>query len=570
MSQACGIPTVPELLEQVYSSEDAAVISAGIAELVAAYASRLDDVDRPTGLSEQDVMLITYGDTLNEPGTPPLEVFDRFYRARLGDIFRLVHILPFHPFTSDDGFSVVDFFAVRDDLGDWEDVRAIGRDCRLMADAVINHVSSRSHWFQSYLDGDRDFEDFFLDVDPAADLSSVVRPRTSPLLTDYKDASGTVRHVWTTFSADQVDLNYANPKVFLAVVEVLFYLICQGARLLRLDAVTFLWKQPGTTSANMSETHALIKVLRAAIGQLSDDVIVITETNVPHRENIAYFGNGHDEAHMVYNFALPPLVAHSFIRGDSTRLSDWAESLTLPSDEVCFLNFSASHDGVGVRPVEEILDAGELEALVAAARGAGGQVSYRSIAGEDRPYELNCTYLDLISAPGEPEATSAARFIASQAIVLAMPGVPAVYIQSLLGNRNDLAGIAETGRARSINRTRHDVATIVADLDDPTTLRARVFDGIRRLIRARQGEAAFAPSAAFDILRPDPRVFAIRRIAAAEVVIALVNLTGEALNVAVSHGASGVDVLTNDRIDLGDVALDGYAVRWVRLAARPG
>ncbi len=568
MNQPCGSLSVPELLERVYSSDDAAVVTAGIEGLIADYAARLDTVNRPAGLSERDVMLITYGDTLNDADTAPLEVLHRFYTERLKDGFRLMHILPFHPFTSDDGFSVVDFYAVREDLGEWGDIRALASDCRLMADAVINHVSSESHWFRSYLLGEAGYEGFFLDVDPAADLSDVVRPRTSPLLTMFQDAAGRDRHIWTTFSADQVDLNYANPKVLLAVIEVLFFLISQGARLLRLDAVTFLWKEPGTSSANMAETHALIKVMRAAVERLCEDVVVITETNVPHRENIAYFGNGRDEAHMVYNFALPPLLAHSFVNGDSKRLSDWAASLALPGPEVCFLNFSASHDGVGVRPVEEILKAGELDSLVAAAEMAGGQVSCRSIAGEDRPYELNCTFLDLISKPGDPDSKVAARFIASQAIVLAMPGVPAIYIQSLIGSRNDLAGVEATGRARSINRQRHDLVDVEAAIDDATTLRSMVFHGIFRLIEARGAEPAFAPSAGFEVLYPDPRVFAVRRFAEGSDhdIVAVANLTDADLVLELAEQGEGFDVLASETQALSAVPLEAFGVRWLRVA----
>lgn len=567
MKQPSGILSVPELLERVYGSDAAAVVTAGIERLVADYAPRLDIVDRPSGLSERDVMLITYGDTLNRAGTAPLEVLHRFYSERIEDAFRLMHILPFHPFTSDDGFSVVDFFAVREDLGDWDDIRALAADCRLMADAVINHVSSESHWFRSYLDDEAGYEDFFLDVDPAADLSDVVRPRTSPLLTTFRDVAGRDRQIWTTFSADQVDLNYANPKVLLAVIEVLFFLISQGVRLLRLDAVTFLWKKPGTSSANMAETHTLIKVIRAAVERLCEDVIVITETNVPHRENMAYFGNGRDEAHMVYNFALPPLLAHSFVAGDSTRLSDWAASLTLPGSEVCFLNFSASHDGVGVRPVEEILGAGEVESLVAAAKAAGGQVSYRSIAGESRPYEINCTFLDLVSKPGEPDSKVAARFVASQAIVLAMPGVPAIYIQSLIGSRNDLAGVEATGRARSINRQRHELSAVEAAIDDATTLGWQVFHGILRLIDARGSEPAFAPSADFEVLFPDSRVFAIRRHADGleHDIVALANLTDAELVLELAEQGEGFDILAGETQALSAVSLDAFGVRWLRV-----
>lgn len=550
-------------LDEIYGSAAAVNLIRDIDELLEKYRDSVAD-DGKT-LTERDVLLITYGDTLNEKGTPPLRVLHRFVREYLDGVFELVHILPFHPFTSDDGFAVVDYYAIREDLGDWQDVRNLADDCRVMADAVVNHMSSEAHWFKGFLAGDPEFAEFFAECDPDIDLSAVVRPRTTPLLTPFTDGEGNVRHVWTTFSADQVDLNFRNPRVLVRVLDVLFNLIKNGASLLRLDAVTFLWKQPGTPSANMRETHLFIKIMRSAIEMLSEDVIAITETNVPHRENIAYFGDGHDEAHMVYNFALPPLVAHSFVSGDSTRLTSWASSLELPSDEVCFLNFSASHDGVGVRPVEEILQAGELKGLVDATRAADGRVSSRTMSdGRERPYELNCTYLDLISRPDDDTATRVRRFIASQSIVLAMPGVPAVYIQSLLGTRNDFALLEKTGRARSINRSQHDYSTIIAELADPDTLRARVFDGITAMIRKRRGEPAFGPYEPFEVRDYGRSVFAIRRGSGTCAVCCLTNVTSTPAEVDISRTDAGIDILTGERVAAGRRDLAPYEVRWVR------
>ena len=516
------------------------------------------------GLSEKDVLLITYGDTLKENATPPLRVLHRFYNDYLGDVFSAVHILPFHPYSSDDGFSVIDYHAVRDDLGTWADIESLAGDCRLMADAVVNHMSSQSPWFRRFLEGDEAFAEFFFEGDPSADLSAVVRPRTSPLLTRFTDADGQDRHVWTTFSADQVDLNYRNPAVLVAIIDVLYHLVSKGARLLRLDAVTFLWKQPGTSSANLEETHLLIKIMRAAVSMLRDDVVVITETNVPHRENVAYFGDGHDEAHMVYNFALPPLLAYSFINGNSRHLGEWASKLELPSDEVCFLNFSSSHDGVGVRPVEEILDEHELQSLVNAATAAQGRVSSRTLeGGKERPYELNCTYIDLISSPGDDDETRSARFVASQAIVLAMPGVPAIYIQSLLGTRNDLNLVAETGRARSINRSQHDYGEITNALSDPGRLEAKVFDRLTTMLRHRRRHAAFSPYAPFEVLNLGEQVFALRRgdDKAGATILCIVNLSGGDTSVEIP--AAGTDALTGERVAAGECELKPFAVRWL-------
>lgn len=555
-----------EHLSLLYAEEVAADVSDRIASLLSRYRKVVERSEQ-TVLSECDVMLITYGDTLVDNGMPPLQVLHRFYREYLNEFVGLVHILPFHPYSSDDGFAVIDYYDVRDELGGWGDIQQLSMDCRVMADAVINHVSSESGWFRGFLAGRVEYAEFFVECDPAVDLSDVVRPRTSPLLTAYTDANGSERHIWTTFSADQVDLNYRNPDVLLAVLEVLFFLIRQGARLLRLDAVTYLWKEAGTTCANLPETHAIIKIIRGAVAALCPGVMIVTETNVLHRENVAYFGDGQDEAHMVYNFALPPLIAHSLIQGDSRRLSAWASDLRMPSEEVCLLNFSASHDGIGVRPVEEILSEHELLALIDAATAIGGSVSYRTIDGEDRPYELNCTFLDLISTPGEDDEITAARFVASQAIALAMPGVPAIYIHSLLGTRNDHSWVELTGRARSINRSRLDYAA-VQDALRGDGLPLRIFRAMRRLIVARRNEPAFNPYGDFRILELGDEVFAIRRWLSGhgQDVVAIVNLTPNDVTITIDQTICGTDVLNGQDIRPGEIALASYAVLWIRCA----
>ena len=538
----------------------------GIDELLARYRAVRSHSTQSQLLDESDVLLITYADTLVTDVEPPLRVLRRFYEDYLEDVFGLLHILPFHPYSSDDGFSVIDYHAVRNDLGDWGDLSELAGVCRLMADAVINHTSSESRWFLRFLEGDPAYAEFYVEASPGTDLSSVVRPRTTPLLTVFQDGNGNDRHVWTTFSADQVDLDYRNPEVLLAVLDVLFFLVEKGARLLRLDAVTFLWKEPGTTSANLEETHRLIKIMRAAISMLRDDVVIITETNVPHRENIAYFGDGHDEAQMVYNFALPPLLAHSFITGDSSHLSEWARTLGLPSDEVCFLNFSASHDGVGMRPVEEILDDEERQTLVRASLAAGGKVSSRTAAdGREHPYELNCTYLDLISSSEDDVSTLVDRFVASQAIVLAMPGVPAVYIQSLLGTRNDVDRARETGRARSINRSEHVYADVKRMLADPQTLTARVFGRLTALIRLRRQQPAFDPYAAFEVPDMGTEVFALRRgeERTGASILCITNLTGKGVSVDIPAAAAGKDLVSGEAIAAGQHEMAPYAVCWI-------
>jgi sucrose phosphorylase len=162
---------------------------------------------------------------------------------------------------------------------------------------------------------------------------------------------------------------------------------------------------------------------------VAPDVVIITETNVPHAENISYFGNGRDEAQLVYNFTLPPLLFYSFVKEDSTILSRWARDLHLPSSQNTFFNFTASHDGIGVRPLEGILPPEELQALIEIVNANGGKVSYKQNPdGTESPYELNITYVDAILA--DQNSTRADKFLASQAIQYVLPGVPATYILS--------------------------------------------------------------------------------------------------------------------------------------------
>ena len=554
-----------QYLRRLYGDELAPDISARIDALRVKYGdTHASGVN--ARLSEKDVLLITYGDTFTERGVVPLKVLRRFFKEYLQGVFELVHVLPFHPYSSDDGFSVIDYFGVRDGLGNWSDIGDLSEDCRVMADAVINHMSCQSEWFTKFLDGAPEFADFFVECDPDVDVSTVVRPRTSPLLTRFEDREGGEHHVWTTFSADQVDLNFRNPEVLVAIIDVLFFIISKGVRLLRLDAVTFLWKETGTSSTNLPETHLLIKILRHAIGVFCEDVIVVTETNVPHRENVAYFGDGNDEAHMVYNFALPPLTAYSFIVGDGRRLSEWAGQLSTPSDQVCFLNFLASHDGIGVRPVEEILTDDEIQQLIDATIAANGLVSSRTLAdGAEYPYELNCTFLDLISKDSDEILTTVARFIAAQAIVLVMPGVPAIYIQSLLGTRNDLQRVTQTGRARSINRSQHDFSDIAAKLSDDSSLESRIYSAITVLINVRRGQPAFNPYASFRVLDLGRQVFAIRRgdAGAGDSISCIMNLAAEHVAISVDDETAGTDLLSGDVLDIGQHELSPYAVRWL-------
>jgi len=520
-------------------------------------------------LDEATSVLITYADQVRSADEPPLRTLRRLLDGPLADTTSAVHLLPFYPATSDDGFSVADYLTVDPQLGDWDDVAALAAGRDLMFDAVINHTSVAHPWFRGFLAGDPAFRDRYVTADPGDDLSATVRPRATPLLTPFETHDG-VRHVWTTFSADQVDLNYQRPETLAAVLDVLLTYVERGARLLRLDAITYLWKEPGTSCVHLPQTHEVIRLIRTALEACSPGVVIVSETNVPHAENVAYFGNGRDEAQMVYNFALPPLTLHALATGDARVLRDWARGLENPSDEATYFNFLASHDGIGVRPVEGLLTRAQVEALAERVRARGGLVSVKSdVGGGESPYELNVSLFDALGDPGAPDEDGVRRLLAAHALMLALPGVPGIYVHSLLGSRNDREALAATGRARSINRGRFELAALAAQLADPGHRRRRVLDGMRGLLRVRGGHPAFHPQAPARWPEAPPSVAAVVREAAGGELLALHNLgaAGVAVDVGALLGrrwpARARDLLTGDAVPTAAIALGGHAFRWI-------
>ena len=396
-------------------------------------------------------------------------------------------------------------------------------------------------------------------------ISMVTRPRSLPLLTEYKKEDGSRVHLWTTFSADQIDFNYKSIDVLEKMMEVLFIYVEYGARILRLDAIAYLWKEIGTSCIHLPQTHDMVKLFRAALNVVAPDVIILTETNVPHQENISYFGNGRDEAQMVYNFTLPPLLFYTFVKQDARLLSEWASGLELASDTTTFFNFTASHDGIGVRPLEGILPPDELVALIDIVRSGGGHVSFKSNPdGTESPYELNITYVDAILAA--KASTSYKKFLASQAIQYALPGIPATYIHSLLGSRNWYEGVNLTGRPRSINRERLATSRVEAELRDSSSFRSKIFFPYRHLIQTRKKQKTFHPNADFDIIYVDPRLFVIKRMVADQALFAITNVSSQPVRTKLTDSDAldkMIDVLTGDAIDTHTIHLEPYHYVWL-------
>lgn len=529
---------VCSLLSLLYGEELGQRVCQQVIALVDSYREKIPTPKR-AGLDQRDAILIAYADQVREAGRAPLETMAGFCARYLTGAVSGVHVLPFYPWSSDDGFSVVDYRAVKAEYGSWEDLAALGREFRLMFDAVINHISVESEWFQGFLSGDPKYQGYFIVVEGDPDLSQVVRPRALPLLT-YFDTPEGQKSVWTTFSTDQVDLNYQNPAVLLEIVDLLLYYIWRGADFIRLDAIAYLWKEIGTASIHLPQTHVIIQLFRATLDEVAPHVHLITETNVPHEDNLSYFGDGTNEAQMVYNFSLPPLVLHALQAGSAQTLSEWAAGLALPSDRVTFFNFLASHDGIGLNPLRGILPESEIAALVYMVQAHGGLVSYKSNPdGTQSPYELNVNYFDALNDPGsdEPMELQVDRFLAAHAILLALRGVPGIYFHSLFGSRGWPEGVRETGRSRTINRQKLELHQLESELADPDSRRARVFQRLAHLLRVRGTQPAFHPHGGQRVLQRDPSIFSLVRAAPGngDKVLCLQNMTSQTQQIQIDH-----------------------------------
>ncbi|MEC9389640.1 MAG: alpha-amylase family glycosyl hydrolase [Myxococcota bacterium] len=567
---------VRSLLSAVY---DDAVVD----DLVERIERRLSRVESKSGRGAQwsasDVVLIAYPDAIREEGVAPLTSLRRFLHDYMNGLIGQVHLLPFFPYTSDDGFSVSDYRAVDPQHGKWADIEALSEDVDLVFDLVINHASASHGLFQQFLRDEPPGNGYFLTADASADVAGVTRPRASPLLQPYETVAGT-RHVWCTFSRDQVDWDFANPDVLFEFVDVFVSYIERGAAWMRVDAVAYLWKELGTSCVHRPQTHAIVKLLRAVAEAVAPDFKILTETNVPLAENLSYFGDG-DEAHIVYNFSLPPILLHALMTQDTSALTTWCQSLPSLPAGCTLLNFVASHDGVGLRPAEGILTTEQLNDLVDCVRRFGGRLTQRTRPdGSLSPYEANIALFDACQGTvAGPDEWQVERFLVSQAVMLSMAGVPALYYNTLLAAPNDHRGMEQTGRNRTINRTKWERSVIDERYADPAGASGRVLRVIRDMLRVRKQQAGFHPEASQACLGADSRVFAVRRTSqkGSQQLLCLANLSAE--TVVLSRSALELDegaslevlfALGSVTIDTDGLAFPPYAVAWCSVESPNG
>ena len=499
-------PVTNTLYERVTQHLDAIYADTPVAQSTAELAHALvrlmrlapfEELHAPGGnhWDERDVVMITYGDSLLAEDEKPLVTLRRFLDEYTQGVVSAVHVLPFYPWSSDDGFSVLDYSSVNEALGSWSDINALAQGYDLMADLVINHCSSRSLWFENFLKNEEPGRGYFVTADPGDDHSAVVRPRTSELLRAVEAIDGE-RHVWCTFSHDQVDLDFRNPEVLRQFVSIVRQYLDEGVRIFRLDAVAFLWKVPGTSCLNLDQTHEIVRLLRTLVEHAREDAVLVTETNIPNRENLSYFGNA-NEAHWVYNFSLPPLLLHTLVSGDCSYLKQWLMSMPPARNGTAYFNFIASHDGIGLRPAEGLLSDEEMERLISTMQRFGGHVSYRALeGGAQKPYEINISLYDALQGTLQgADQWGEDRFICAHAIMFALEGIPGVYLHSLLGTRNDYARVENSGHFRAINRHQWDFGILSQQLDDAHSHHGRLFARLTALLQLRAAQPAFHPNA---------------------------------------------------------------------------
>ncbi|MEX0648704.1 MAG: sugar phosphorylase [Balneolaceae bacterium] len=526
--------------------------------------------------THEDVILITYADMVQPKTGEPVSKLCKqheFLTQKVKGLISTIHILPFFPSSSDDGFSVVDYKRVDERHGGWDDIEDISKNFRLMADLVMNHTSRYSNWFKNYLDDISPYDDYFIEVEPGTDVSAIVRPRSSPVLTPVHTKAGE-KFVWTTFSDDQIDVNFATIDVLFEYIDIFFYYLSKGLSVIRLDAVAFIWKKLGTTSIHLKQTHEIVKLIRTLVDTYAPGATIITETNVPHKENISYFGDG-DETHMVYQFSLPPLLLHALVTENSTYLTNWVASLKPLPKNCTYFNFTASHDGIGVRPLEGLVPEREFNELIESIRRKGGFVSEKKNPdGSQSPYELNITYFDAFGGANGSQSLQEKKYLCSQILCMSLKGVPGLYFHNLTATRNNLAGVSVKGKYRTINRKKWDYEELMEELSDPDSTTYRIFNHMKDIISVRKKHPAFHPFGRQKVYHISVNLFCIERTdpGRTEKILVIANVTKVSRplenidELPLSEEKSYNDILSGKECIInGRAELSPYSVVWIKV-----
>ena len=521
--------------------------------------------------SEKDFLLITYADSIKKNNQKNFTTLNSFLKKYCKE-FSYIHILPFFPFSSDDGFAVEDYKKIKIEHGSWKDLKKITKTFDIMVDLVINHCSSKNKLFKNFLEDKNPGKNFFINSEKKFPKSNkIVRPRSSDLSKKVL-VNGKNTYVWCTFGHDQVDFDFRNPNVLLYFFEIIKFYLDQDIKALRLDAVAFLWKELGTRCINLPQTHNIIRLIRLIIDRFYNKTLVITETNIPSHENLTYFGNN-NEAHCIYNFSLAPLLIHAVVSGNSFYLKKWSRGMPPAQENNSYLNFLSTHDGIGMRPVEGILPENEIQKYFNFFKKQGGLFSYRTNAGKKSVYEVNITLLEAFKeCYNGKDKFVLERFILAHTILFSMEGIPAIYIQNYLGSKNDNAKVKKTNSFRSINRRNWNFDSLVKIFKNKSNINSKILHSLNRLMVLRKKQIAFHPNATQFTLQLGDIFFGIWRqsIDRSQSIFCISNLTNvkqkiSLLDINLISTNNWFDILSNKKIkNIGDELLfKPYQTFWI-------
>jgi sucrose phosphorylase len=485
------------------------------------------------------VQLICYADRLG--GT--LQGLRELLAGPFAGLFGGVHVLPFfHPIDgADAGFDPIDHTQVDPRLGSWKDVQALAGDVEVMADVIVNHVSSRSPQFQDFSARGKasPFDGMFLTLDAVfpggateRELLAIYRPRPGLPFTSMTLADGSRRVLWTTFTAEQVDIDVQHPEGARYLDSILAILAKSGVRIIRLDAVGYAIKRAGQSCFMMPETFAFIRDFSARAAAQGLEVLVEIHSHYEQQLRIA------SQVDRVYDFALPPLVLHAFFKGTARHLKHW-----IAIRPVNALTVLDTHDGIGV--IDAAADAADpaahpgllpdadIDSLVETIHRNSHGESLRATgaaASNLDLYQVNCTFHDAM-------ARDDLRYLLARAIQFFLPGIPQVYYVGLLAGRNDMELLARTHTGRDINR-RHYTR---GDIDE--AMRRPVVQDLFALMKLRNTHPAFGGD--FAMLESNEQSLVLRWSAGAEVATLHVDLASGEHRITCSGKVAGKFQLLN-------------------------
>ena len=541
------------IYKTIFSKKDISYFESEIIHLINNFNEK--NPKKKKSISEKTTLVICYGDSVYSEKKKSIRVFQSFFQKKLKNYFNTIHFLPFYPSSSDSGFAVKDHYKVDNKLGNWLDIKSISKSTNVMADMVINHSSARGLWFKNFLKKKEPGKDYFLTVDNKFDTSKVIRPRDHTLLKKIKIFNQS-DYLWRTFSPDQIDLNFRNPSVLIQFIKIMIHLINNGVTIFRLDAIAYLWKENGTKCINLKQTHEIIKLLRNIINLLNIQTTIITETNLPENENLSYFGKN-DEANWIYNFSLPPLLIHAFLFENSSYLNKWSKNLPNTKNDNCYLNFIASHDGIGIRPTEGLLNKKTLDNFLNRLKKNGSKFSYRKVQNKAKKvYEANITVFDALKKSDYDIQGKfyLERYISSHAIMISFEGIPAIYFNSIFGTSNDEAKYIITGNNRDVNRYRWNFKNITNKLKNNKSKQNIFYQNICNLLNIRRKQKAFHPNALRINLNFGRKVYAFKRVSIdkKQTILCITNLSSKIQKTKISKKYHKMKNLINSKIQIED------------------